>query len=254
MHYINCSRHETNYGGPYSVSLLKNPGRVNSEDDPDGGPIENGQTKTGTIDPSADLDAFTFFAGAGDTVTVRMDMDYWPRVYLQAPDGTLVANNYGSYRAEITAFTVDQTGTYFIICSAHEPGYNGSYGVSLTIIPGPGVKCEEGGYHICLWNSRFFVEVDWSTPSGNSGKGTAVPLTSDSGYFWFFENSNVELLVKIKDGCAVNDHFWFFWGAMTDVQYAINIIDMETGATKRIEGQQGVQTSGNDIRAFACTP
>ncbi len=253
-HYFSCSTHNSGYGSTYSVSLIKNPGSVNSAEDPDGGPIENGQTKTGTIDPSADLDAFTFFAGAGDTVSIRMDTNFWPRIYLQAPDGTIVASAYDGDSAQITAFTVDQTGTYFIICSGHEPGYQGSFGVSLTIIPGPGVQCEDGGYNICLWNSRFYVEVDWSTPSGNSGKATAVPLTSDSGYFWFFENSNVELLVKVKDGCAVNDYFWFFWGAMTDVQYTINVVDMETGAVKRVEGQQGIQNSGNDIRAFACAP
>jgi plastocyanin len=254
VYYISCSRHEPLYGGAYSMSLIKNPGSVTSEEDPEGGPIESGQTKTGSIAPSADLDVYTFFAGAGDIVTVRMDMGFWPRIYLQAPDGTIVASTYGDDSAAITAFTVDQTGTYFIICAAHEPGYAGNYGVSLTLIPGPGVQCEDGGYNICIWNSRFFVEVDWSTLSGNSGKATAVPLTSDSGYFWFFENSNVELLVKIKDGCAVNDHFWFFWGAMTDVQYTINVVDMETGAVKRIEGQQGIQQSGNDILAFACTP
>jgi len=254
-HYINCEREQTRYGGAYSLSLLKNPGSVTSELDPDGGPIENGQTKTGMIDPSADLDAFTFFAGAGDTVTIRMDMSYYPRLYLQAPDGRVVVTDSDlSSSTEITAFTVDQTGTYVIICSAEDPTYHGNYGVSLMIIPGPGVQCEDGGYNICLWNSRFFVEVDWSTSDGNSGKGTAIPLTSDSGYFWFFENSNVELLVKIKDGCAVNEYFWFFWGAMTDVQYTINVIDMETGAAKRIEGLQGVQYSGNDIHAFACTP
>jgi hypothetical protein len=254
IQYISCSAAIAGTGGAYSMSLLKNPGRVNSEEDPDGGPIENGQTKTGTLDFYADLDAFTFFAGAGDTVTIRMDMGAYPQIYLQAPDGTVVANNSGHYTTQITAFTVDQTGTYFIVCSSGFPGNLGDYGVSLTIIPGPGVQCEDGGYNICIWNSRFFVEVDWSTLSGNSGKATAVPLTSDSGYFWFFENSNVELLVKIKDGCAVNDHFWFFWGAMTDVQYTINVVDMETGAVKRIEGQQGIQQSGNDILAFACAP
>jgi hypothetical protein len=252
-HYISCSS-SLDTGSGYSMSLIKNPGRVNSEEDPDGGPIENGQTKAGNLNFSADLDAFTFFAAAGDTVTVRMSMRIYPWIMLQAPNGTVVASDTGTDQAEITAFTVDQTGTYFIICASSQTGTNSTYGVSLVIIPGPGAKCEDGGYNICLWNSRFYVEVDWSSTSGNSGKATAVPLTSDSGYFWFFENSNVELLVKIKDGCAVNDYFWFFWGAMTDVQYTINVVDMETGATKRIEGLQGVQQSGNDIRAFACTP
>jgi hypothetical protein len=107
------------------------------------------------------------------------------------------------------------------------------------------------GYNMCLCSSRFSVEVDWSTLSGSSGKGTAVPLTSDSGYFWFFENTNVELLVKLMDKREVNGHFWFFWGAMTDVQYTITVIDTQTGEVKTYEGLQGVQKSGNDINAFS---
>lgn len=103
---------------------------------------------------------------------------------------------------------------------------------------------------LLLNNNRFKVQVDWHIPSGITGQGTAVPLTSDSGYFWFFSGSNVELLVKILDGRGVNNHYWFFWGAMTDVQYTITVTDTETGAVKQYYGIQGVQQSGNDIKAF----
>jgi hypothetical protein len=86
--------------------------------------------------------------------------------------------------------------------------------------------------------------------TGGTGKGIAVPLTSDSGYFWFFENTNVELMVKMLDGRSVNGHFWLFWGALTDVQFTMTVTDTQTGAVKQYFGTQGVQTSGNDIRAF----
>ena len=77
-----------------------------------------------------------------------------------------------------------------------------------------------------------------------------MPLTSDSGYFWFFGNTNVELLVKILDGRGTNGHFWVFYGALTDVQYTIKVTDTETGAVKLYQGQQGVQKSANDVNAF----
>jgi hypothetical protein len=41
---------------------------------------------------------------------------------------------------------------------------------------------------------------------GTSGTGVAVPLTGNTGYFWFFNSSNVELMVKVLDGDAVNGH------------------------------------------------
>lgn len=101
-----------------------------------------------------------------------------------------------------------------------------------------------------LNNSRFKVQVNWSTPNGSSGYGTGVSLTSDSGYFWFFVSSNVELLVKILDGRTVNGYFWVFYGSMTDVQYTITITDTTNGRVKTFLGQQGVQKSGNDTAAF----
>ncbi len=103
---------------------------------------------------------------------------------------------------------------------------------------------------LLLCDNRFLVEVDYSTPLGDSGKAPAVTLTSDSGYFWFFSDTNVELLVKVLDGRGINGHFWFFWGAMTDVQYTITVVDTETRGVRTYEGEQGIQKSGNDINAF----
>jgi predicted outer membrane repeat protein len=103
---------------------------------------------------------------------------------------------------------------------------------------------------LLLNGGRFTVTVDWETPTGSTGQGTAVALTSDSGYFWFFEGTNIELLVKIKDGRAVNGHYWFFYGAMTDVEYTITVTDTVTSTVKKYYGTQHVQTSGNDINAF----
>lgn len=109
-----------------------------------------------------------------------------------------------------------------------------------------------GDTTLLLHNGRFTVQVNWLTPTGSSGKGTEVPITSDSGYFWFFENTNVELLVKIHDGCGVNNHYWFFYGALTDVEYTITVTDTVTSEVKTYPGFQHIQTSSNDVNAFAC--
>ena len=105
---------------------------------------------------------------------------------------------------------------------------------------------------LLLHGSRFAVHVDWLTPTGSSGEGTAVALTDDSGYFWFFEDSNVELLVKVHNGCGVNSYYWFFYGALTDVAYTITVTDTQTSEVKQYYGYQHHQTSSNDVHAFAC--
>ena len=108
---------------------------------------------------------------------------------------------------------------------------------------GPECQC------LVLNNSRFTVEVTWSTTDA-TGKGTPVPLSSDSGYFWFFEPTNLELVVKVLDGRTVNDHFWVFYGSLTDVQFTLTVTDTVTGAVKLYQGQGGRQSGGNDINAF----
>jgi len=102
-----------------------------------------------------------------------------------------------------------------------------------------------GGKFYCLETAVF--PSRWT---GNSQLVLPGRGPGDSGYFWFFENTNVELMVKMLDGRAVNSHYWFFYGAMTDVAYTLTVTDTQTGAVKTYLGPQHVQTSRNDIRAF----
>lgn len=87
---------------------------------------------------------------------------------------------------------------------------------------------------LCL-QERFRVTVDWSNPrpAGGFGTGTAAAFDGDqSGTFWFFDPSNVELIVKVLDGSSINDHFWVFHGALTDVEYWISVLDTQTGGSR----------------------
>jgi len=59
------------------------------------------------------------------------------------------------------------------------------------------------------------VSVRWQTPGGASGWGSAVQVTRDSGYFYFFEPENLELMVKVLDGRSLNGSFWVFYGALS---------------------------------------
>jgi hypothetical protein len=77
-----------------------------------------------------------------------------------------------------------------------------------------------------------------------------VPLTSDTGYFWFFSASNVELVLKAVDGRTFNNHFWVFYGALSDVEYTITVTDMVTGAVKTYSNTAGHLASVADTAAF----
>jgi hypothetical protein len=102
---------------------------------------------------------------------------------------------------------------------------------------------------LCLVGSRFQVEISFQA-AGFSGNGQAVPLTDDTGAFWFLSPANLELAVKVLDGRAVNGHFWVFYGALTDFKYTVTITDTFTGATRTYTNPSGRLASFADTSAF----
>ena len=92
---------------------------------------------------------------------------------------------------------------------------------------------------LLLSESRFRVEVAWATKQGTSGTGQAVPMTGDTGHFWFFDPANVELVVKVLDACSFTDRFWVFAGGLTNVEVEITVTDTETGAVRTYRNPQG---------------
>ncbi|MEP6802720.1 MAG: hypothetical protein ABJC07_12310, partial [Acidobacteriota bacterium] len=111
--------------------------------------------------------------------------------------------------------------------------------------------CAGNAQTLCLNASRFTVQVRWQVPSqGTSGQGTAVALTGDTGYFWFFSSNNVELVIKVVDGRAFNNKFWVFYGALSDVQYTITVTDTQTGQVRTYSNPSGQLASVADTAAF----
>jgi photosystem II stability/assembly factor-like uncharacterized protein len=111
--------------------------------------------------------------------------------------------------------------------------------------------CVSGAGSLCLNGGRFAVRAEWRvTSQGTGGVATAVPLTSDTGYFWFFTASNIELVVKVVDGRSFNDKFWVFYGALSDVDYTITVTDTQTGAIRTYHNPPGQLASVADTSAF----
>ena len=106
-----------------------------------------------------------------------------------------------------------------------------------------------------LRSGRFQVAVSWKTPEGQAGAGHAVPLTADSGLFWFFNQANIELIVKVLDGCGVNGHYWVFAGGLTDVEATVVVTDTTTGASRTYTNPQGTAFKPvQDTQAFGSCP
>jgi hypothetical protein len=119
--------------------------------------------------------------------------------------------------------------------------------------PPVAADCSEDGTHLCLNGSRFKVEAEWTTRNGQSGDGHAAPLTADTGTFWFFDAANVEVVVKVLDGCGTNHHFWVFAGGLTNVLTRLTVTDTRTSAVRRYDNPQGTPFRPvQDTGAFDC--
>jgi hypothetical protein len=113
-------------------------------------------------------------------------------------------------------------------------------GSELSSIAGQGTTsgtCEPSATSLCLLDNRFKVEVQWdnSRRSGDpedKGVGKVRPVGSvegdETGFFWFFNQENIELVVKILDARVINQHFWVFYGGLSDVEYTITVTDTQT--------------------------
>ena len=87
--------------------------------------------------------------------------------------------------------------------------------------------------------------------AGGSGAGQALPLTPDTGAFWFFSDGNLEFVVKVLDGRWFNGHWWVFAGALSDVAYTITVTDTALGRGAHLRQPPRHLASFADTSAFA---
>lgn len=121
----------------------------------------------------------------------------------------------------------------------------------------PEGPCTTHGTSLCLRGGRFQVRAHWEIPSkGLSGDGSAVALSADSGYFWFFDSGNVELIVKVLSSCSSDHpHFWVFAGGLTNVGVTLTVTDSQTLETKTYTNTAGVAFQPiQDTSAFSTCP
>ena len=124
-----------------------------------------------------------------------------------------------------------------------------------AIVADEGEGCVPAPHRLCLEDGRFSAEVHWRDYAAVEGDGMAVPMTDDAGLFWFFDAANLEMLVKMVDGCSFNQRFWVYAAATTDVEYELTVTDTVNGLSKSYRNELGAPSPAfTDSSAFACDP
>jgi hypothetical protein len=171
---------------------------------------------------------------------------------------TVQATANGS-TAEISSFSLPYTGPYFIILSPLVPVTFGDYVLTVTCAsaPPPGGGCTPSSTVLCLNNNRFRVDGTFRTPQGQTGPFMAqtVATAPDSGLFWFFSQNNLEMLFKVLNGCTLNNHYWVFFSAGTNVEFTVSVTDTLRGGTRTYTNPlNNPAPPVQDTSAFATCP
>ncbi len=202
-------------------------------------------------------------------------------------DGTTVNGNhwvfYGAlstvdYWIRVTDTATAATKTYFNpdgeLCGL---GDTQAFGIDNLLNPPPSIEfnpissaqtqepstanygsgvCSPSTTTLCLQNGRFAVTVIFQVGSGPITNGQAIPISGNekSGYFWFFNDENIELVVKMLDGSTVNGYWWIFYGALSDVEYQLRVTDLQTGHLRVYTNEQGNLCGEGDTRGLLDSP
>ncbi len=116
-------------------------------------------------------------------------------------------------------------------------------------------SCRASDTRGCLAANRFQIEASYATNQGQAGAARLAALGNDTAYLTFFQDDNVEAMVKVLDGCAVNGHRWVFLGGLTNLEVEVRVTDTVSGETRTYHNAQGRPMQPvQDTRAFACEP
>jgi hypothetical protein len=159
--------------------------------------------------------------------------------------GSWAAINSGLTNLDVNTMAIDSASPAALYAGTDQGVFVLRAPLSTPCGPGPG--------NLCLDASRFSLAATWTTPAGATGGGQAVALTDDTGYFWFFDPTSVEVVAKVVDGCSVNGHFWVFAAGLTNVRVLLTVTDTATGSVATYTNPQSTPFSSiQDTSAFVC--
>ncbi len=99
------------------------------------------------------------------------------------------------------------------------------------------------------------LQINHDTPGSQWSPSVAALTGSGSGLLWFFQAENWEMLIKVLDGCAINDRLWVFAAATTNVEYTLRVTDTRIPAVREYHNElHHAADAITDTAAFDACP
>lgn len=220
--------------------------------------------------PSAQLEPEVAMDAAGNFVVAWLSytepIEYFAEVYLRAyrPDGSALgpqvwaSEGIDNEEQRRPAIALSDAGV--LLVAAVSDRFDPDTGDYSEDVVGRfySLPCEADATSLCLGEGgRFRVRAFYRAAIGLEGPARAVPITADSGGFWFFSDGNLELLVKVLDGCPLQPYpaYWVFAGGLTDLEVVLTVRDLFTGRVYSVATPGGIPFPPVlDAGAFATCP
>ena len=100
----------------------------------------------------------------------------------------------------------------------------------------------------------YTVSMCYQTSRGEVGDAVDWKLDSEqSGLLYFFDRDNVEVLIKVLDGCGVNGYRWVFVAPVTDLAFNL-VVESPSGRRWTHSNRLGqTADAASNTSAFPCT-
>lgn len=188
----------------------------------------------------------------------------------QAPLADLIAadddGEIGAGSSTIESVALDPTRSYYLVTTTAATGqaplqftsFVGCTG-SASIVVGDGAIPTDGTVAE-FRNGRFRVSGVWRAQTGpgtyNTGTMKYTPLgSSESGVLWTENPNDWVVLLKVLNGCAINNKYWVFYAATTNIEFTITIVDTFTNTTKTYTNPINTPAAPvTDTQAFQTCP
>ncbi len=181
--------------GTYRLNMAKTPGPITVSTGDQGGPLTNGALHTGEI-LQGDLDVWTFTATAGERIALHIGEitetdDFRPWIRLWTPNGATLGSASGLAAAEIGDVVAPVNGTYLVLVSSFDSGFNGTgtYRLTMTKTPGP-ITVSTG---------------DQGGPMTNGGTHNGEILQGDLDVWTFNAVAGQQITVQITETTDTDD-------------------------------------------------
>lgn len=176
--------------------------------------------------------------------------------------------DYGEGTSRINSRSFLFNDDYFLVTAGFYAAGSGTFSNQVScaepatrVLVGYGIfgtnqGSDYDGRRAQLLGGRFEVSVTGFNFASTPFIGRTVPLASnDSAVFYFFQPANFELLVKMVNGCGLNDRYWVYYAATTNVDFTLTVVDtfFDPPFVKTYHNPLGTQqrTSVADSNAFA---